>query len=105
MQDGNGGSSVRTFLACRDFIELKCVDTFVLENVDSIGDEHEETSNLARCLTALREMNNNMYKVVSALIRSSDYALPQSRHPFLKWVGICGVLGCLYCFIYIIYIS
>jgi hypothetical protein len=81
IQDPNGGSSVRTFLASLDYISETCPDTWTLENVDSIGEEEEETSNLARCLAALREMNDSMYKIVHVLVTSSEFGLPQSRPP------------------------
>ena len=72
-------ASVRTFRATCDAIEEKCPDTFMLENVDSIGAEEDLSSNLNLVLDALRNVNAGMYHVIKKLVISSDFGLPQSR--------------------------
>ena len=72
-------TSVKTFKATAGVIAEKCPDTFILENVDSIGAEDEESSNLHLVMEALRDLNDGMYQVCCRRVTSSDYGLPQNR--------------------------
>jgi hypothetical protein len=74
-------TSVKTFKATAGVIASKCPDTYILENVDSMGSEDEESSNLHLVMQALMDMNDGMYHVCCRRVTSSDYGLPQNRLP------------------------
>ncbi len=76
-------TSVKTFRATvaiiEELFEEGLLDFFVLENVDSIGDEHSELSNLTIVLDCLRSCCDGAFKVEIFRMFSPDYGLPQAR--------------------------
>jgi site-specific DNA-cytosine methylase len=71
-------TSVITFNATTSIIEQYAPDVFVLENVDSIGDEECENSNLQLCIERMESLTVS-YKVKIHRVLTSKYFLPQRR--------------------------
>eukprot|EP00438_Fugacium_kawagutii_P002504 Skav232493 [mRNA] locus=scaffold3757:70945:73147:- [translate_table: standard] len=72
-------SSVSTFYGTLGTIELLKPKVFILENVDSIGSETVEESNLSKVLAELRAVDSSNYAVQHFSLCTDDYLLPQSR--------------------------
>jgi hypothetical protein len=72
-------TSVKTFRSTRDIIECVMPDTFILENVNSMGDENDDSSNLALVLKELRALGDRAYHVRVDEMLSSNYGIPQTR--------------------------
>eukprot|EP00931_Biecheleriopsis_adriatica_P006104 TRINITY_DN10755_c0_g1_i1.p1 TRINITY_DN10755_c0_g1~~TRINITY_DN10755_c0_g1_i1.p1 ORF type:complete len:1004 (-),score=265.38 TRINITY_DN10755_c0_g1_i1:181-3081(-) len=87
MNKGMDVCTVRTFAATTAFIEERCPDTWVLENVDNLGSEEDCASNLSLILATLRSLRDSMYAVSYKTLDSREFGLPQSRHR-IYFVGV-----------------
>ena len=83
-------TSVRTFWAVVNLLEQfdqlqkdadydAAVDVFVLENVDSIGDEMQDGSNLQAVIAILSQCCNGAFIVRAHRVWANHYGLPQAR--------------------------
>ena len=80
MKNGDmSNSSVSTFYGTLGTIEMLKPSMFVLENVDSVGSETSEDSNLSEILDELRSVNSGLYSVYTYYLATDDFLLPQSR--------------------------
>lgn len=72
--------SVATFFGTTECIEnlSDILDFFVLENVDSIGKEEEESSNLAMALQELRSIRDGTFCIKVFRLCSASFGLPQA---------------------------
>lgn len=80
MKNGDmSNSSVSTFYGTLGTIELLKPSMFVLENVDSVGSETSEDSNLSKIMDELRCVSSGLYSAHTYHLATSDFLLPQSR--------------------------
>lgn len=63
----------------------------ILENVDSMGSESSQDSNLARAVADLRSIDNGMYGAKVFHLSADDYMLPQTRQAL--WVAVISGPG------------
>ena len=84
-------SSVATFYGTCGVIHCVQPQVFVLENVDSIGDEHTPDTNLQQVMQTLGQIREGMYSVKVFHTLSSDFFVPQSRTRVVKFM--CWILS------------
>lgn len=72
-------TSVSTFYGTLSIIASTKPKIFILENVDSIGSEHQQDSNLSKVLAELRTVDEDMYAVHVYSLCTESFLLPQSR--------------------------
>ena len=71
--------SVSTFFGTMGTIAATKPKLVILENVDSIGNEHVQDSNLCKVCEEIKAVDEAMYDVRVYNLNTNDYILPQSR--------------------------
>lgn len=79
--------SVATFYGTLGVINKVHPKIVVLENVDSIGSETKDDSNLQKVVSELESIDGGMYSVKVFTLSSHDYILPQRR------TNVCLLVG------------